>query len=120
VANERNNSAGGRSMGMIYKYKEEAIALLLSELSWLFFVVFYYLSIKSGDIKSGWGDFEAVLKYEKYCIYSLSVMAVVLVSFLVYSFFKERNVKKRKNAAYLLLFRIMLFLIFILLPITYF
>ncbi|MDX9805572.1 MAG: hypothetical protein RBT87_07050 [bacterium] len=107
-------------MGMIYRYKETAIALLLSELGWLFFIVFYYLSIKSGDIKSGLGNIEDALRYEKHGVYSLLVMVIFLLSFLGYSFFKERNVKERKNAAYLLLFRVMLFLIFILLPITYF
>ena len=105
-------------MGMIDFRHKDVWAYILSELGWLFFGFFQFLSAKAGDLKSARGNIMMALRYSDISSYGFWFMWLILLFFLVFSFFKGTK-EERKNCGYLLCFRIVMYLIFFLFPVYY-
>ncbi len=105
-------------MGIINFRRKDVWAYIFSELGWLFFCFFQFLSSKEGSLKSANGNIMMALKYSDISSYGFWFMLLILLSFLVFSFFKGTS-EEKKNIRYLLCFRIVMYLMCFLFPIYY-
>lgn len=105
-------------MGIINFRRKDVWAYILSELGWLFFCFFQFLSSKEGSLKSANGNIMMALKYSDISSYGFWFMLLILLFFLVFSFFKGTS-EEKKNIRYLLCFRIVMYLMCFLFPIYY-
>ena len=105
-------------MGIINFRRKDVWAYIFSELGWLFFCFFQLLSDKAGDLKSANGNIMMALKYSDISSYGFWIMLLILIFFLVFSFFKGRSEEKR-NIRYLFCFRIVMCLMSFLFPVYY-
>ena len=118
MATKRLCSAECRSMGIINFRRKDVWAYIFSELGWLFFCFFQFLSDKAGDLKSANGNIMMALKYSNISSFGLGFMLLILLFFLVFSFFKGTS-EEKKSIRYLLCFRIVMYLMCFLFPIYY-
>ena len=105
-------------MGITNFHRKDVGAYILSELGWLVFCFFQFLSDKTGDLKSANGNIMMALKYSDISSYGFWIMLLILIFFLVFSFFKGTSEEKR-NIRYLFCFRIVMCLMSFLFPVYY-
>lgn len=105
-------------MGITNFHRKDVGAYILSELGWLVFCFFQFLSDKTGDLKSANGNIMMALKYSDISSYGFWFMLVILFFFLVFSFFKGTS-EEKKNIRYLFCFRIVMYLMCFLFPVYY-
>ena len=100
-------------MGIIDFRRKDVWAYILSELGWLFFGFFQFLSAKAGSLKFARGNTMMALKYSEISSYGFWFMWLILLCFYVYFFFAGTK-EERKNCGYLLCFRIVMYLVMLL------
>lgn len=98
--------------------RKDFLAWLLSELGWLFFCFFQFLSSKAGSLKFARGNIMMALKYSEISSYGFYFMWLILLCFYAFALLKGTS-EERRNCGYLLCFRILMYLIFILFPVYY-
>lgn len=105
-------------MGITNFHRKDVGAYILSELGWLVFCFFQFLSSKAGSLKSANGNIMMALKYSGISSYGFWFMWLILLFFLVFSFSKGTR-EENRNIRYLFCFRIVMYLIFFLFPVYY-